>query len=457
MTPHSTDWSSLSRLRRGLYVLGAIGTLLACNALAAVFLTDDLGLLTAANMLVTPTRVMREVARTLVNNIKFAANVLRSYDNQYFAGGAKQGFTVNARLPQRFRVQKGTQLVPEAIVDHIVPITLTDQAHTGMEFSSASLTMEVEDYRKRYIDPAVDALVNTVDFDGLSRMYLETYHTVGTPAVVPATTSANPTYLAAGVKLDNAGVPMDGRVAMLSSGMHAGLANANLTAFNPAQYIGEVFRKGQFAKEALGISEWYKTQNVATHVVGPLGGTPLVNLAGQTGSSINTKGWTSSAARRLNKGDVIQIDGVFAINPQSYQSTGALQDFVVTANVDSDGSGDAAVPISPEIIITGAFQTVSAAPADEAVITIFGHASSHADKSTPQGLVYHPEAYAMVMADLELPGGLWVAERLSNKALNVSIRFLKAHDIMSDMSPGRLDTLYGWKAVRAGLGARVCA
>lgn len=415
------------------------------------------GLSLAANQLVTPSWVMKQIGIRLVNNWKFAQNVLRSYDGQYKQAGAKMGFTVTARLPQRYKVNKGTALNPQPVVDTVVPITLTDQANVGIEFSTASLTMEVDNYREKCIAPAVDAMVNQVDFDGLSRMYLETYYTVGTPNVVPASPNANDTYLAAGVKLDDASVPGEGRIAMLTPAMHAALAKENLTVFNPSQQIGKIFRKGQFADEALGISEWYKDQNVATHTIGALGGTPLVDGAGQVGNVINLKGWTSAAATRLKKGDVLQFAGSYSINPQSYQSNSSLMDFVVMADADSTAGGLMSVTISPAIVPASALQTCSGSPANEAVVTIFGHASSHANKLTRQGLIYHPEAYAMVMADLEKPGGLWVSESISNAALGVAIRFLKAYSIDTDMSPARVDSLYGWKAVRPELAVRVCS
>lgn len=451
----NTPWPERSLWGRVSLLVLAILSVLVTNWAFAHF-THHPGLI-LANSLVTPSWVMKEIGRRLVNNMKFANQVLRSYDSQFSKGGAKLGYTVNARLPQRYKVNKGQALDPAPVIDTIVPITLTDQANVGIEFSMASLTMEVDNYRERYIAPAVDALVNAVDFDGLSRMYQEVANVVGTPGTLPASTLANPIYLAAGTKLDDAAVPMDGRVAVLSSSMHAALANANLTLFNPQSYISETFRKGQFAREALGISAWFKDQNVASHTVGPLGGTPLINGAAQTGSSVITDGWTAAAASRLKKGDVIQFAGVYAINPMNYSTTGVLKDFVVTADASSDGSGNLTAYISPAIIpvTSGALATCDSAPADNAAITIFGHASTYASKVSPQGLVFNPEAFALVMADLDLPGGVWVAERISNEALGISVRFIKAYSIETDQSPARLDLLYGWKAVRPDLAVRV--
>lgn len=456
---HMTPWASRPLWVRVALILATIVAVIATQFLTNLILPHQDGLL-VANLLVTPTLVMKEIGRRLVNNMKFANNVQRSYDSQYEKGGAKQGYTVNARLPQRYRVNKGQALNPQPVIDSIVPITLTDQANVGLEFSMASLTMEVDNYREKAIAPAVDALVNSVDFDGLSRMYLGTFAFVGTPGTVPATTLANPIYLDAGVKLDNASVPGDDRIAILSPGMHAALANANLAVFNPAPAISEFFRKGQFAAEALGVKEWYKDQNVATHTVGALGGTPTVNGASQTGATIITQAWTAAAANRLKRGDVVQFAGTFSINPISYQQTDRLMDFVVTGDTDSDGAGAATIPIYPPLIPAtsgSALATCSASPASGAAVTTFGHASSFASKVTPQGLIYHPEAYALVMADLEQPGGVWISERISNKALGISIRFVKDYAVMSDQSPARVDILYGWKEVRPEMGCRIAA
>jgi P22 coat protein - gene protein 5 len=425
----------------------------------------------AANAVINPTWVMKEIGRRLLNNWKFANNVERGYDDQYNQAGAKMGYTVNARLPQRYQVNKGQALNPQPVSDLIVPITLTDQANVGIEFSTASLTMEVDNYKEKCIAPAVDTLVNAADFDGLNRMYQETFRTVGTPGVVPGSTGTFPqaflnVYLGAGVKLTNGAVPMENRRAMLNASMHAFAVSSTAGLFNPSEKISANYRKGQFGNGQLGIEEWYLDQNVATHVVGPLGGTPAVSGANQSGSSLLTSGWTASGLR-LRRGDVIQVAGVFDINPLSYQSTGSLMDFVVTNDVTSDAGGLATIPIaaqSGQAAIVGpgtTRQNVSALPANGALISVFSTAAAGhptlANTNTPQGLVYFPEAFAMVMADLQLPQGLWASERISNKALNLAIRFLKSYDIMSDQSPARVDILYGWKAVRPEMAVRVCS
>ena len=415
-----------------------------------------------ANEFATPTNVMRRVARRLVNECVFAGNVNRSYDPEYKLRGVKQGDTVFARLPQRYIVGKGAVMTPQPITDSTVPITITDQTHVGVEYDTWSATLEVDDYMERYGQPAIDQLINEIDETGLDRMYKTVANTVGTPGVVPGSTgtlpyAANQVYLDAQTKLRETAVPSPYN-AVLTPNMHAYLTNANSTLFNPQAAIAAMWKNGQFGGKALGIDKWFLDANTVTHTVGALGGTPLVNGGSQTGSSIICDGAGATAIPDyVLEGDVVQFAGVYEVNPLSRKSTGRLKDFTITADTASIvTTGAITLPISPAIITSGQWQTCSASPANNAAVTVFGHASTYADTVTPQGLVYNKDAFALVMADLILPGGLWVAERVSNKKLAISIRFLKDHDTTNDVSPTRFDTAHGWKNIRPVLACRVC-
>lgn len=406
-----------------------------------------------ANTFATPAWVMRKIARRLTNNCVYAGNVMRDYDDEYKQKGVKIGDTVTLRLPQRFEVTLGPKMNPTPLTDQTVQLSITDQSNIGFEYDTWAATMEVDDYMERYANPAVDQLINNIDFTGLQRMYKAVAKSVGTPGTVPA---ANATYTLAKTKLVEAAVPRPYK-AFLTADMHGVIANANITLFNPSAQVSAFFRKGQFSGPALGIDEWYEDENIATHTVGALGGTPVSSAAGQDGDAIAISGATASVTGYWHEGDVVQFASVYEINPMSRQSTNRLKDFVVTEDVDTDGAGAAVLPIAPAIVTQGPFRNVSNAVANNAAVTTFGHASTHAGANTRQGLVHHKEAFALVMADLVLPRGLWIAERISNKKLGISIRMLKDHDIINDVSPARLDTAHGWGAIRQELACRVCS
>lgn len=413
------------------------------------------------NTLVTPVKVARRVTERLYNKLKFGHDgVDRQYSSEFANTGAKIGAKTNVRLPQRYQVSKGEAMSATPVTDQIVPIEVTDQANIGLSFSMADLTLNVDDYTQRYVDPAVDALCNQFDLDGMTRMAKETPAYYGTPGVIPGSTgtlpmAANMVYLLAGAKLTDLGVDED-RSAFLNPTMTAWLSGANQSLQNPAAAISQNFRDGQFGGGgALGVQRWYQTQNVYRHTVGPLGGTPLVNGASQSGSSIIADGYTAAVGLRHRKGDVIQFASVYAVNWLNYQSTGVLMDFTVTADVYSDSSGNVVIPIYPPIVTSGPFQNVSNAPANNDPITTFGHASSYASVQSPQALITAKGAYAAVVVDLEKPGGVWMSERISNKKLNLSIRIVKDYDIKNDQSPARMDLMYGFKAIRPEKAIRV--
>lgn len=405
-----------------------------------------------ANVLLTIGMIVREVTRILENETTFTANVNREYDDKFAVAGAKIGNVVNARKPVRFSDASGQGLILQDLTETSVPITLTTQYQRSFTVSTSDLALNIDDFSKRFIRPAVISLANQVDNDGLL-LYRTVYNTVGTPGTVPVLLS---TYLASGQRLSEEAAPLDERMLCINPAMNASIVNALTGLFNPQITISAQYKKGMMTKGTVGF-DWYMDQNVHTHVVGPLGGTPVVNGANQTGASLITNGWTSSAANRLKQGDVFTIGsgatGCFAVNPQNHQSTGSLRQFVVTADTSSDGSGNLTIPISPSITASGAFQTVVAVPSNSATINVLGAAST----STPQGLAFHPDAFTFACADLPLPGGVDMADRVSDKQTGLSVRAIRDYDINTDRLPLRLDLLGGWATIYPELAVRVAS
>jgi hypothetical protein len=404
------------------------------------------------NQLLTISMITREALRVLENSLTFTKQVNRQYDDKFGVEGAKIGTVLNVRKPPRYIGRVGQALQVESAVETQVQVTLNTQFGVDLQFSSQDLALSIDDFSDRFIRPAIATVANKIDQDGLA-LYNQIYQTVGTPGTVP---NAILTYLQAGVKLDESAAPMDGlRSIVFTPMMQAVIVDALKTLFQQATAIGEQYMKGQMGRAA-GF-DWFMDQNCATHTTGTFGGTALVNGSGIVGSSVATDGWTATTSF-LKRGDVIQFAGVFSVNPQSRQSTGSLQDFVVTADTTTDGSGNMTIPISPSIITSGAFQTVSASPADNAAVTVFSAATVGAttsNKTSPTGLAFHRDAFTLVTADLPLPGGVDMAARMSDKQLGMSVRMVRAYDINSDQFPCRLDILYGWAVLRPELAARI--
>ena len=400
------------------------------------------------NTYLTIGMVTSEALRVLENNLTFTNKVNRQFDDSFGVDGAKIGTTLNVRKPTRYVGRTGQAMSLEDATETQVPVKLDTQFGVDVQFSSQDLALSIDDFSNRFITPAIATIANKIDRDGL-QLYKDVYNTVGTPATTP---TALLTYLTAGVRMDDDAAPMDGmRCLILTPLMQATIVDALKGLFQQSSAIASQYTKGVMGTAA-GF-DWAMDQNVATHTAGTFPGTPLVNGASQTGSSLVTDGWTASQTGILKEGDVIQLASVNHVNPQSRQTNSVLQDFVVTADVDSDGSGDATIPISPSITIAGSFQTVTGSPADNAVITLTGAASA----VSPQGLAFHRDAFTLATCNLPVPRGVDMGASRSDKQLGLSVRMVRQYTISDDQFPCRLDVLYGWKTLRPELACRVAA
>ncbi len=383
--------------------------------------------------------ITNESLAILENMLGFTKFVNRQFDDSFGVKGAKIGDTLNIRKPNRFVGRVGQAIGIEDVTETSIPLQLNTQAGVDFQFSSADLALRIDDFSERYIRPAISNVANRIDREGLVMATNATYNSVGTPGtpIVPATAMLLP--LQAGAVLDNNAAPRDGLRSIVwnptsQANMVAGLSGL----FNAPDKISEQYNTGNMGK-ALGFRN-SMDQNVINRTVGPQGGIPLVNGAAQTGSSLITNGWTAAAASRLNQGDTFTIAGVYSVNPQNRQSTGALQSFVVTSAVSSDGAGNATISISPAINPVGAFQNVTNSPAAGSALTLTGAAGTF----TTQNLAYHRDAFTFASADLPLPGGTDMAARKSDPQTGISIRMVRQYSITTDQFPCRLDVLYGW-------------
>ena len=395
-----------------------------------------------ANTLITPTWVSREILRVLHDNLSFVGNVTRWYDDRFKVAGAKVGDTVNARLPVKARSVTGPNLSIQDITEQTVAIQLTTQRHIDFAFSSAELTTDVEDFRRRYIEPFGKQLASEIEADVLSNVYKEVYNAVGTPGTVPGSLSV---FLEARRRLNEFLAPMADRAVLMNSETMVNMVDALKALYNDPSAISEQYKEG-FITRAAGF-DWYENQLLPVHDNGGVAGTPLVNGANQTGSSLVTDGWT--AGTTIKKGTIITISGVYAVHPETKNSYRFLQQFVVTSDVTADGTGNATLPISPAITTSGPYQNVSGSPADNAAITVLGSGNT----LYPQNIAFHKEAFVFATADLELPNGLdWAARESFD---GISVRLIRDYDINYDRIVTRIDVLYGYKCVRPEMAVRI--
>ncbi|MBC8158283.1 MAG: hypothetical protein H8E94_03015 [Alphaproteobacteria bacterium] len=400
-----------------------------------------------ANATITPTIIAKEALMQLENNLVMGNNVHREYKKEF----VKVGSSVNIRKPVKFSVTDGALLTKQDVEEANSSITVDQRKHVGWGFSTQDLTLSIDEYSERYIKPACIALANKVDLD-MCGLYDDVWNWAGTPG---QTVNSFTDFAKAPQRLDEMAVPVDQRKAVFSPADHWGLLG-NQTGLFMQDVAKGAYRKGSLGM--IGGVDTFMDQNVRTHTVGAHAGTPLVDGASQAttyalSKTTNTQTFTIdgvTGAGTLKAGDVFTIADVYAVNPVSKESTGTLAQFVITTDVATVSSSlDVDMTIAPAIITSGPHQNVNSAPADDAAITFLGTAST----AYKQNLVYHKNAFALVVCPLEMPDGCSFKARETHNGL--SIRVVKDYDITTDEEIIRMDILYGKKAIYPDLATRL--
>ena len=392
-----------------------------------------------ANSILTIDMITRKSLEILENNLVISRNVNRQYDDSFAVEGAKIGSTLRIRLPDRALVTDGAALQVQDDNEQFTTLTVSSQKHIGVNFTSAELTMQLDDFAERVLKPRVSQLASSVDAD-VATAYKGIYNSVGTPGTVPSTSLV---LLQANQKLNEFATPMNPRYATVNPAANAGLVEGMKGLFNPTGTISRQFKNGMMGEGILGLDEINMSQSIVQHTTGVTPTAPIV------ATTVTAQGATSlaisftSGSPTFKIGDVFTIANVFAVNPQTRQTTGSLQQFVVTADVTVSSATTATLSISPAIYTsTNALATVNSFPASSAVLTFLGGSAT----AYPQNLIYHKDAITLATADLLLPQGVDMASRQVHNG--ISLRIVRQYDINNDRMPCRVDVLYGFNAIR---------
>ncbi len=416
-----------------------------------------------SNTLLTVSMITREALRLLHNNTVFLRGVNRQYSGEFAKTGAKIGSTINIRKPNQYFIRRGAQMNVNNVSETYTSLTLDTQYGVDINFSSSELTLSLDDFSKRILEPAIARLTSEMDMDGLGLVISNVYNQVGTPGTTPGNTGGSALtnaacpqiYLNAGMIMTTYATPRDNQRRVCFNPAANAASVAGLSGlYNDQASIAEQYKKGVMGY-ALGF-EFAEDQNVNTFTTGDHAGSAgwQVSAANQTGSTITCSGATASHTGILKAGEVVTFAGCYGVNPENQMSTGMLQQFVVTADVDSDDSGLFSVTISPSIVVAGAGVangTVTASPTNTGACTPL---SGSASTTYPINVAYHADAFTLGTADLELPKGVDFAYR--EEFEGVSMRIVRAYDINNDQFPCRIDVLAGWKTLRPEMACRIC-
>jgi hypothetical protein len=388
--------------------------------------------------------VTRKALQILHQKLNFIGNINRTYDDSFANSGAKIGDSLKIRLPNEYTVRTGANLSAQDTTETSTTLQIATQKGVDITFSSAELTLSLDDFSSRILEPAMAVLAANIEADALS-MYKDVYNIVDNDG--NAISFLN---IMQGRKLLNDNLaPMDNnRTALLSTDHTAKLVDSLKGLFQDSNAIKQQYKEGMMGRT--GGFDFYENTLLANHATGTAAKTTTYTVNGAVTTNGSTAVTVATGATTFKAGDIFTVAGCFRVHPETKVSTGVLQQFVVTADY---AGGAGSVSFAPAIYTSGGRQNVVAAGmANSSAIVKVG--AGNAELLTPS-MVFHRDAFAFATADLVMPKGVDFAAREVYDG--ISLRTVRQYAISTDTMPCRIDVLYGYKTIRAQLAARIHA
>ena len=393
------------------------------------------------NSILTPTAVTREALRILHQKLNFVGNIKRDYDDSFAKSGAKIGDSLKIRLPNQYTVRTGATLSAQDTSEISTTLQVATQKGVDLNFTSVDLTMSLDDFSKRILDPAMSVLAANIEADALSMM-LDVYQSVNN--IGSAITFGK--LMSSRKVLNDALAPMDNnRSILLNTQDNVDLVDGLKGLFQDSAAIKEQYREGSMGRT--GGFDFYENTLIANQATGTSAAVTGYTVNGAVTANGSTAVTLAAGANTFKKGDVITFVGCNRVHPETKADTGVLQQFVVTADY---AGGAGSLSFAPAIYTSGGRQNVVAAGiANGVAVSKIGGASAIYKPS----LAFHKDAFAFATADLVMPQGVDFASR---QVLDgISMRIVRQYDINNDKFPCRLDVLYGYKTIRPEHACRI--
>ncbi len=393
-----------------------------------------------ANSILTPDQITREALRVLHEKIQFIGGINKSYDSTFAQSGAKIGDTLRIRKPAQFKTRTGMDMdsPTQDYVEQNTTLTVDNVIGIDLEFSELDLTLELDDFSKRIIEPAISQIAASIETDVLTAAS-------GQSVVSDATADSEllRDFLQAQAYLDNLTTPRDSnRCVLVDTNMEVALVDSLKGLFQSSENISKQYREGKMGRTAG--ADWYSTSYIPTTIAAPEASFVIASL--DTSFSAPTMTVTATGAGTILKGTVFELSGCVAVQPETKKQFAGQKVYVTAqADVTLTGAGDFAVPIAAPIVSDGtsARQNVSAAPVNAVTLAAGNYKS----------LVYHKDFMTFATADLTLPKGVDMAAREVFEGISMS--FVRDFNIADRSYPARFDVLYGSKVIRPEFGCTV--
>ena len=393
------------------------------------------------NSILTPTAVTREALRILHQKLNFVGNIKRDYDDSFAKSGAKIGDSLKIRLPNQYTVRTGATLSAQDTSEISTTLQVATQKGVDLNFTSVDLTLSLDDFSKRILDPAMSVLAANIEADALSMM-LDVYQNVNN--IGSAITFGK--LMSSRKVLNDALAPMDNnRSILLNTQDNVDLVDGLKGLFQDSAAIKEQYREGSMGRT--GGFDFYENTLIANQTTGTSAAATGYTVNGAVTANGSTAVTLAAGANTFKKGDVITFVGCNRVHPETKADTGVLQQFVVTADY---AGGAGSLSFAPAIYTSGGRQNVVAAGiANGVAVAKIGGASAIYKPS----MAFHKDAFAFATADLVMPQGVDFASR--QVIDGISMRIVRQYDINNDKFPCRLDVLYGYKTIRPELACRI--
>lgn len=411
-----------------------------------------------ANSILTPTMITRKALDVLHQKCNFIGNVNRQYDDRFAQTGAKIGTSLNVRMPSKYTVRTGASLSAQDHIERSTPLTVSSQYGVDVSFTTVELTMSLDDFSERIIEPAMSQLAAKLEGESLAAAYKLVNNYTN------ATTDGLLTYKRfqqGGANITNQLGPLSQRTAILSPDSQVEFNDAVKGLFQSQENIRKQYREGMMGRT--GGFDVYENTLTPKHTTGTLDSAAALTDGAALGTSTTANAWVSQTALSINgvtadtlkAGDIITISGVYDVHPETKANYGKLKTFVVQSDVTlTTAATSYTVTVKPGMIYGSgnAYQNCAlsgVSDTNDNTVTLIGATGS----GFGQDLQFHKDAFVFATADLEDVSsyGAWGSRAQKD---GISMRIARQYAIGSDTVPCRIDVLWGFAGLYPELANR---
>lgn len=395
-----------------------------------------------ANTILTPTAVTRKALKILHQKANFIGTINRQYDSSFAKEGGKIGSTLKIRMPNEYVVRTGINMVAQETTEVSQDLTVATIKGVDLYFTSEELTLSLDDFSSRILEPAISTLASNIEADVISTVRKQVANLVDGDAAALSYTHISQARQA----LTEGLAPASPRYVSLAPKHTTKYLLDTKGLFHDSTEVEQMYLEGAIGR-GHGFQKFYENTHHGDHTTGTAAKTTgyTVNGTTQSGATITVQ----SGSTTFLVGDVVTFAGANEVHPETKVSTGALRKFTITAN---SGTSTTSLAISPSLTVSGPRQNVSGYPTDSGAVVKVG---AGANELLNSSLAYHRDAFTFVSADLLLPKGVDFAAREVMDGISMAI--VRDFTISDRKFPCRIDVLYGCKCLRPEWAVRIHA